>query len=109
MIQINSAQQMQLAQAANKSPFQATSKQLSSFTPQEAYSLQPAANYVTNIIEQRPLSKERTANRRPIATPGSQTGKAQMSLVQETHNVPMQLGDKLGGHNVFEVEDRNQV
>jgi hypothetical protein len=45
-------------------------------------------------MEQRPLSRDRTAQRRPIATPGSQTGKEQLALVQETHNVPMNLNDR---------------
>jgi len=45
-------------------------------------------------MERRPLSKDKTAQRRPIATPTSNTGQAQAQLVQETHNVPMDLNEK---------------
>ena len=60
-------------------------------------------------MEQRPLSKDRTAQRRPVATPSSITGKAQEGLHQETHGVPMTLGDR-HANQVMEVEDdRGQI
>ena len=38
-------------------------------------------NPVANLIDQRPLSKDRTAQRRPIATPQSQLGDEQKGLI----------------------------
>ena len=75
MIDLNSKQQMQLAVQQAKNPFQKTNTG-APFTPIQAYSSADAAgstenqtNPVANIIESRPLSKDKTA--RPIQTPGS--------------------------------------
>ena len=80
------------------------------FTPQQAYAangMMPAgSNPVANLIEQRPLSKDKTAQRRPIGTPGSSQQHAteqSQTLIQETHNVPMTLAQ--GSNNVIEKED----
>ena len=54
-------------------------------------------NKVGNLIDQRPLSNDRMAGRRVIDAGG---------LVHETHNIPMELGDRLiNQNNVMEVED----
>lgn len=66
-------------------------------------------NTVANLIEQRPLSKDKTAQRRPIATPSSQLGEEQKGLVQETHNVPMNLGDQRTGNAIEKEDDRAQI
>ena len=50
MIQINSAQQMQLAQANASMPFQ-PAKATSPFTPQQAYNSVPQPNKVANLID----------------------------------------------------------
>ena len=64
---------------------------------------------MANIIDQRPLSKDQTAQRRPIATPSSQTGKAQSGLIQETHNVPMNLGGERTQQVMETEDDRGQI
>ena len=46
-------------------------------------------NRVANIIDKRPLSKDKTA--RPIQTPGSQKAADPTGLVHSTHNLPMAL------------------
>ena len=58
-------------------------------------------------MEQRPLSKEKTGNRKPLGTPGK-NGRMSLpgqGLIQQTHNVPMQLGDSLKLNNAIEKED----
>ena len=55
-------------------------------------------------MEKRPLSKDRTAQRRPIATLTGQFGEEQKGLIQESHNVPMNLGDQRST-NIIEKED----
>ena len=77
------------------------------FIPSKAHNLQPQQT-VAQIMEQRPLSKEKTGNRK-LGTPGangrmSLPGPGQ-GLIQQTHNVPMQLGDTLRMNNSIEKED----
>ena len=58
-------------------------------------------------MEQRPLSKEKTASRKPLGTPGA-PGRLSVpgqGLHQQTHNVPMQLGDTMKVNNSIERED----
>ena len=59
-------------------------------------------NTVASIIEQRPMSKDKTA--RPIQTPGSQKANDPTGLVRETHNVPMNLADRTGMPKI-DIED----
>lgn len=77
--------------------------------PYENMQVAPQANQVANLIESRPLSRDRTAQRRPIATPQSQLGEEQKGLIQESHNVPMNLGDQRLGQLIEKEDDRAQV
>ena len=75
------------------------------FIPSKAHALPPQQT-VTQIMEQRPLSKEKTGNRK-LGTPGA-NGRMSLpgkELIQQTHNVPMQLGDTLRMNNSIEKED----
>lgn len=57
-------------------------------------------------MEKRPLSKDKTSQRRPIGTPNSSQQHAtdeSKTLIQETHNVPMALAQET--KNVIEKED----
>ena len=69
----------------------------------------PQSNPVANLMDSRPLSKDRTAQRRPIATPQSQLGEEQKGLIQESHNVPMNLGDQRQAHMIEKEDDRAQI
>ena len=68
------------------------------FTPQQAYNQSPNVN-VPQLMEQRPLSKDR----RHLATPGSSNSQEKSGLVVQNHNVPMVLNEKTT--NVMEHED----
>ena len=76
------------------------------FIPANAHNLQPQQT-VTQIMEKRPCSKERTGNRKPHGTPGG-NGRHSLpgqGLIQQTHNVPMKLGDTMRINNPIEKED----
>lgn len=47
--------------------------------------------------------------RRPIATPSSQLGQEQSTLVQETHSLPMNLNDRSMSHVVEKEDDAGQI
>ncbi len=54
-------------------------------------------------MELNNLPRRSTNSRRPIATPQDNGGQIDPSLVQESHNTAMQLGDKFS--NTLDQED----